>query len=464
LGRPSLRRRLEAYYQLINPDSIANSTKWRETFAQIYEKYGGSYEGEQKLANKLAKKYGTTVRLLLAKGNDDMNNNNNNDNSRRMVQQAASASSKSINNNNALPQRDESWFQLSPSSHQQNNSGVLDMTNPNFDPLAALRESKALVIQSNPWISKCPILNYTDKFRSLLPTNDPLYRPEITSSNTTKKRKGTTNNNDNSNNNDDNDDSDRPRSKKLGVFAALAEQCKTGPFLVLHTLLSERHHRIRVVIRYVNGVRGTLTGYLIAYDKHFNMILRDVDEVYCPRNTDVDVAEENEKSVESDATSDVKNDKQEENQSTGTEAKKAATTTAIAIATATTIPPSNTEIEMKRRTEALMQTRQKRPNSGDKPEWKVRQRHMKKLMVRGDNVVLVYKAESERSAWPQSSKSPQKSVHGRKGAVVTAEERVGTPGALIYALQRQQQQQQQQEQSRQQGRTLSRYDHRQSKT
>merc|ERR1712194_476670 len=56
--------------------------------------------------------------------------------------------------------------------------------------------------------------------------------------------------------------------------------------------MREERKRVKIVIRYVNMVRGTLTGTVIAFDKHMNMILRDVEEVYSPRLAN----EENEKS------------------------------------------------------------------------------------------------------------------------------------------------------------------------
>ena len=66
LGKPSLRCRLESYYSLIAPDAIADNDKWKQNFDIIYDKYGGTVEGETKLAAKLAKKYGSQIRLLVA--------------------------------------------------------------------------------------------------------------------------------------------------------------------------------------------------------------------------------------------------------------------------------------------------------------------------------------------------------------------------------------------------------------
>ena len=66
LGKTSLRIRLEAYYSLISPESVSNVTTWRSRFEKIYSRYGGTSEGERALADKLAKKYGDRVKLLIA--------------------------------------------------------------------------------------------------------------------------------------------------------------------------------------------------------------------------------------------------------------------------------------------------------------------------------------------------------------------------------------------------------------
>ena len=400
LGKPSLRRRLEAYYGLINPDSLKDPVQWRSTFQQIYEKYGGTYQGERKLAAKLSKKYGSTVRLLLAESNDGLHDKNKGKHS------AASAV--------IVQQRDEGWFALRPN---EQNSGTLDVTSDSFDPVAALQAPEQLVLQVNPWISSCQILNFVDQFRTYLPPNDPLHRDVMASRQppgTNKKAAA-----------DSNSNTKEEPPRKLGVFAAIAEHHKTGPLSLLHRLF-EKRQRVRVLIRYVNGIRGTLTGYLVAYDKHYNMILRDVDEVYCPRHVP--------------ATTDVVGGGDGGNVSGDGEQSRETMEGAVDVPSS-----SNLEVELHRRTQALMQTKQQsnhRDSSSSTTRWRVRQRHMKQLMVRGDNVVMVYKAESERSVWPRSSKSPEKSIHGRKVVVVPPDERVGTPGSLIYALQRQQQQQQ----------------------
>ena len=342
LGKPSLRLRLEAYYSLVSPDVLSDQAAWRSKFDLIYDKFGGTHEKERRLALKLAKKYGSTVKLLLAE----------------------SATTDPASNVDTAKKQNEEWYDLRPT---EKGSGVLDFTSSSFDPVAALVASENDVRNMNPWITNGPLLDHVDQFRTQLPECDPLRRLPTT----IRKR-------DRESDNVSTESSKRP--KQLPAFAQLAADFEKGPFCVLHTAFVKRQ-RIRVLIRYVNGIRGTLTGYLLAFDKHFNMILRDVDEVYSPCVSSSNL--------------------------------------------------SNIERELRRRQSAVM-------NNDEKHEWNVRERHMKQMMVRGDNVVLVYKAETEQSAWPRTSKSPGASIYRTKDA--PSESRVGTPGSLIYAYHRRQRQ------------------------
>jgi small nuclear ribonucleoprotein (snRNP)-like protein len=276
--------------------------------------------------------------------------------------------------------RNEEWYNL---RENEKNSGVIDFCSTNFDPVAALAASDSNVSQANPSFQAAgPMLDHVDQFRTQLPSCDPLRR--LPSRKRAREEEASQ------------DDSSK-RPKKLSAFASLAAQHETGPLSLLYTAFTKRQ-RVRVVIRYVNGIRGTLTGFLIAFDKHFNMILRDVDEVYSPRNVSLEAL-------------------------------------------------SNVERELKRRQSA---------GKSDQchGEWHVRKRHMKQMMVRGDNVVLVYKAESERSLWPRTSKSPRESIYN-KGAQhnkVPPEQRVGTPGSLLYSYDQHNRQRQAAQHSSQAGR------------
>ena len=50
LGKPSLRLRLEAYYSLIAPETIADEASWRKRFEQIYDKFDLRYDDEMEVA------------------------------------------------------------------------------------------------------------------------------------------------------------------------------------------------------------------------------------------------------------------------------------------------------------------------------------------------------------------------------------------------------------------------------
>eukprot|EP00887_Chlorella_sp_A99_P006588 scaffold3.g6588.t1 len=67
-----------------------------------------------------------------------------------------------------------------------------------------------------------------------------------------------------------------PRASPLDELAA---RVRGGPLLLLRRAYAARG-RVRVVTRHARGVRGVAEGTLAAFDKYFNMVLRDVEEAY----------------------------------------------------------------------------------------------------------------------------------------------------------------------------------------
>ncbi|XP_067628636.1 U7 snRNA-associated Sm-like protein LSm11 [Eurosta solidaginis] len=53
----------------------------------------------------------------------------------------------------------------------------------------------------------------------------------------------------------------------------------TGPMIALRECMEEKR-RVRVLVRHEHGIRGSLEGTLICFDKFWNLWLRDVKEVY----------------------------------------------------------------------------------------------------------------------------------------------------------------------------------------
>ena len=394
LGKPSLRHRLESYYSLVAPDAIADKEEWTRKFEIIYIKYGGCHDKETKLANKLANKYGNQVRLLVAPPH------------RSQRQKAPSANQQSAAMANKL--HDEQHYTLEDS---RIDSKILDFTSPQFDPFHALSAPERIVTEANPSIflstsssSTSQKLDNISKFRALLPTCDP-QRIEPKSKYATQKRKTTSSTTD-QNNKEQTDDKQKKQQqqqqKRVPMFLAMVskyEHKSSGPLSLLYSILQNRQ-RVRVMIRYVDCIRGTLTGYLVAFDKHFNMILKDVDEVYGSRVTqDVGAVE-----VAAGGGSGE--------QQNGEEASA----------------PSKSTLEAQRR-----RCYPKDGSGGPGPA--VKQRYFNQLLIRGDNVVMVWRAEAERSMHPQTSKSPVRSASSSSNSNMS-ESRIGTPGSLYFALQR----------------------------
>ncbi len=383
LGRKSLKQRLESYYSLIAPDAIKDETEWNHKFNLIYEKYGGSVKGEKALAAKLCKKYGTTVRLrLLGENGKDLSSK---------IDPSKGAEDPVA----VVPKKEESWYHISQS---QQKSGVVDFTSKDFDPMTALICTQTKLVESNPFVKDSPILDNIAKFPPYLPLCDPLQR-------TRAKRKV------------DSSSSLSPQKKcrKLPMFTSIASTYEhAGPFSLLYNTFIKKQ-RIRIMIRYNDCVRSTLTGYLLAFDKHLNMILRDVDEVYTPRVTRV---------------------YKDKNYTKG-------------------------ELEYRRRTSIMDGNTKKKVDNNHRrtissscntkdntPLLKVKQRHFHQLLVRGDNVVMVWRVSAERSAWPKTMMSPERSqyqaqasdiLQGQDDAenhnLTRCSSHVGTPGSLLIALQ-----------------------------
>jgi len=74
----------------------------------------------------------------------------------------------------------------------------------------------------------------------------------------------------------------RPRRMKKGVLERMKEA--EGPLGGLRKLL-EQGTKARVWTRGVQGVRGVATGFIVAFDKHWNLAMKDVEEQFTRRRT-----------------------------------------------------------------------------------------------------------------------------------------------------------------------------------
>lgn len=339
---------------------------------------------------QLAKKYGYQVRLLVAPPHRSAQRQLQKD---RMNNATLSASGNT--------QHDESYYDI---DEHQKDTRVLDFTSGRFDALYALTAPESIVIDANPTIFSGKTVQKLDnisKFRILLPVCDPQrIDPQRTSESTAKKQNIPKPSNVEENSS----------KRKKSMFLAMAsryESKSSGPLKLLYAILEQRQ-RIRIMVRYADCVRGTLTGYLIAFDKHFNMILKDVDEVYSGRIT---------RNADAVAVASSGNDN-----SNGMESSAANNSA-----------PSKAKLEAQRR-------RCYPPDGSGGPGPAVKQRYFHQLMVRGDNVVMVWRAEAERSAHPQTNNSPSHSIYDNTATAGVGSSSIGTAGSLYFALQRYQSQ------------------------
>lgn len=323
LGKPSLRKRLEDYYSLIAPDIIANDVEWKKKFDLIYAKYGGSEKGERALMTKLCKKYGNAVRLMLT------------------VEPSATVSTRQQQQSSSRAQHDEDWYKVHP---DQQNSGIIDFTSEKFDAISALKKPFSEIAQVNGFIQQSKCLDNIHKFVPYLPSCDPLYKPPPT-------RK--TNENIELPKENQEIPSVDTMKKKIPVFTSLASCHQIGPLSFLYTAHIHRE-RIRVLIRYVDCIRGTLTGFIVAFDKHMNLLLRDVDEVFTTRVTTL---------LDGDTEQRCHNLR-------------------------------NVDLELERR-KCINDSIQKCSTSTGK-KMKTSRRHFHQLLVRGDNIVSIWKVDGEQ--------------------------------------------------------------------
>ena len=73
----------------------------------------------------------------------------------------------------------------------------------------------------------------------------------------------------------------RQRKQFRHVLARM-QGFSSGPLSVLKTYMEEGS-RLKVTTRGVQGVRGVATGFLLAFDKHWNLALGDVEEEFTKR-------------------------------------------------------------------------------------------------------------------------------------------------------------------------------------
>jgi len=322
LSRHSLLHRLECYYSLVSPSTIANTAQWKNNFELIYTKYGGSVEGECKLANKLMKKYGSRVLLLTV--TQAATEKKKSSTLRVGGEHSHHHSSSTASSTSTQKQcHDESYYEINSNQEQQqrrrNNSHIVDFTSPHFDPRYTLytAQEEEVIRVNNYLMTTQPSssssssqqqqrlllrLDNISKFRSYLPTCDPLHIRNATTANKANAIRNrntpleitttsSTINNTATITNNNNDDSQQQqhqqqkKKKKPSLFLSMVQQYETtsnggGPLSLLYNIIANRQ-RANIKIRNKHTIRGIVTAYIFGFDKHFNLWCKDCcEEVY----------------------------------------------------------------------------------------------------------------------------------------------------------------------------------------
>ncbi|KAG7389545.1 hypothetical protein PHYPSEUDO_010190 [Phytophthora pseudosyringae] len=253
--------RLRAFYAKHNPGNDQNIARYicakltnvsplvRRRSAEIVLKFAGR---ERQLCAKLFKKYGEAPDLTSAGGADD--------------QAAGTKAAGSEPVANVTYRRD-----FKPYAQPKATDSPLDFRSAHFDALKALQAPKRQL--KLPVATAYPLDNI-QKCRHLLPTSDGnrqtlVARPKKASPSAAAEANAVK----------------KPATPAApSLFDQLADTYLDGPFCVLRRCFLERM-RVSVVIRRINSVRGTCSGFLKAFDKHMNLVLLDVTQEFVPLNT-----------------------------------------------------------------------------------------------------------------------------------------------------------------------------------
>lgn len=74
-------------------------------------------------------------------------------------------------------------------------------------------------------------------------------------------------------------ESTRPEEDNTNILQRMKTHYQSSPLADLYQCITNEQ-KMKIWTRNYKEVRGVMTGYIIAFDKHWNIVLRDVDEVY----------------------------------------------------------------------------------------------------------------------------------------------------------------------------------------
>ncbi|CAI9738715.1 Hypothetical predicted protein [Octopus vulgaris] len=151
--------------------------------------------------------------------------------------------------------------------------GELDFESPNFNALLALRLGNVTVPYPN-----IKTLNNLAEYRSLV-TRTSAVKKHVASTSADGCESGQP-----IPANDPDPAPEEPAEKqqsrhKRNLFTRMETHDQVGPLSLLRRCVYEKH-RVKVWTRSAGYIRGFCQGFIVAYDKHLNMAMIDVDETY----------------------------------------------------------------------------------------------------------------------------------------------------------------------------------------
>jgi len=169
----------------------------------------------------------------------------------------------------------------------------------------------------------------------------------------------------------------KPTRKQLPNVLNYMEKTKAkgGPMSVLSQCVQQRK-KVKVYVRGIDRIRGHAVGFLVAFDKHWNLALVDVEETWtrkrhrkCPPIADAELVEQMEQAhITAAAAGNVNKSKLD---SKKFDVKKKSSADETTSSTATTVGYSTVQVVQKFRKKELCQ------------------RHLTQLVLRGEHVACV---------------------------------------------------------------------------
>ncbi|GAB1607671.1 U7 snRNA-associated Sm-like protein LSm11 [Argonauta hians] len=164
---------------------------------------------------------------------------------------------------------------------EEENEGELDFTSPNFNPELALRLGNVKVPYPN-----IKTLNNLAEYRSLVTGTAAVKKAGTSASGESSQlekvkpsKTAPTPEKEERKEEQTTEATSKPSRHNRNVFTRMETHHNDGPLSLLRRCVYDKL-RVKVWTRSAGYIRGFCRGFIVAYDKHLNMAMIDVDEIY----------------------------------------------------------------------------------------------------------------------------------------------------------------------------------------